>query len=475
MRVDRIASVASFFVSRVDTRGRQAARRAHGCRRRRAARAARAPAGQGRHRPGQARLRRRSATKLRRRALRPAGARGRAPAATALGQHLDQEPRLPRRLLRRGADRPRHGQHHAAGDAARLQGSRPPREPARAQASTAPAACWHSSAQVGIDMDAVTAQLETRGRRVLRTLVRRAWSTPSPRRREAMRVGARTRPRLGPAERAVARALAELARRTRRRAPVGEGPDAVEAPARHPGARGDRHAWLGWLDAVDTVSGASTSWWPSTCARAGFTRALLCGMGGSSLPAEVLRRSLRRRPRLARPARCSTPPIPRRCCRGERGDPARTLYVLCRHRSPAADESTPSSASSGRSARDALGDAAGSHFAAIARSRRRARVARAGSAASAACSGPRRRGRPLGSALSPRRARAGGAPRHRSRQAARARPRMATACGAVVPPRHNPGLWLGAVARRARPQRARQADAAAARSAARASATGSSS
>ena len=36
--------------------------------------------------------------------------------AAPVGLDLDQEPRLPRRPLRGGADRPRHGQHHAPGD-----------------------------------------------------------------------------------------------------------------------------------------------------------------------------------------------------------------------------------------------------------------------------------------------------------------------------------------------------------------------
>ena len=41
---------------------------------------------------------------------------GRAGAAAALGEHRHEEQGLQRRALCRGADRPRHGQHHAAGD-----------------------------------------------------------------------------------------------------------------------------------------------------------------------------------------------------------------------------------------------------------------------------------------------------------------------------------------------------------------------
>ena len=48
-----------------------------------------------------------------------------------------KNPRLPRRALRRGADRPRHRQHDAAGDARRLPRSRPAARQPRARTSTA--------------------------------------------------------------------------------------------------------------------------------------------------------------------------------------------------------------------------------------------------------------------------------------------------------------------------------------------------
>ena len=48
----------------------------------------------------------------------------RAPAAPALGQHRHQEPGLLRHALRRYADRPGHGQHHAGEDDRRLPRSR---------------------------------------------------------------------------------------------------------------------------------------------------------------------------------------------------------------------------------------------------------------------------------------------------------------------------------------------------------------
>ncbi|CAA9580484.1 MAG: Transaldolase, partial [uncultured Thermomicrobiales bacterium] len=71
--------------------------------------------GQGGGRQRQARLRTvRGDLPLR--AVRPARRRRRQRPAPALGQHLGQEPGLPRRALRRGADRPRHRQHDAAAD-----------------------------------------------------------------------------------------------------------------------------------------------------------------------------------------------------------------------------------------------------------------------------------------------------------------------------------------------------------------------
>ena len=100
--IDAIASVASFFVSRVDTKADAAARRptrpcAAAWRRQRPARLQPLPRA------------------LRRRALGGAARRRRPPAAAAVGQHRDQEPRLLRRALRRGADRSRRGQHDARG------------------------------------------------------------------------------------------------------------------------------------------------------------------------------------------------------------------------------------------------------------------------------------------------------------------------------------------------------------------------
>ena len=124
--VATLHSVASFFVSRVDTRDRPQARRP-----RRARRAAR----EARDREREARLRALPGALLpRRRALGRAVGGRRTPAALPVGLDLDQEPRLPGRALRRGADRPRDGEHDARGNPARLPGPRPRRADARARA-----------------------------------------------------------------------------------------------------------------------------------------------------------------------------------------------------------------------------------------------------------------------------------------------------------------------------------------------------
>ena len=115
--LDGIASVASFFVSRVDT---EIDKRLDKARRRPRAQ------GQGGHRQRAAGL-----PGLRGGLhLRPlAGARGegRRAAATAVGLDRRQEPRVQRHHVHQRADRARHGQHHAREDDVRLRRPRQPR------------------------------------------------------------------------------------------------------------------------------------------------------------------------------------------------------------------------------------------------------------------------------------------------------------------------------------------------------------
>jgi transaldolase len=100
--VDRIASVASFFVSRVDTKIDAALR---------TRRAWRAPwPGRGGQR--QDRLRVFPPHLLRTKVGTPRGGWGQPP-TPVVGLDVDEKPRLPGHALRRRADRPRHRQHHA--------------------------------------------------------------------------------------------------------------------------------------------------------------------------------------------------------------------------------------------------------------------------------------------------------------------------------------------------------------------------
>ena len=120
--LDAIASVASFFVSRIDTKADallapdSAAARPRGDRQR-------APS------PTGATCERFAGERWQ----RAAPPRAPAPAA-AVGEHRNQEPRLLRRALRRGADRARRRQHDARGHAARLRRPRR-RSPRRSRAS----------------------------------------------------------------------------------------------------------------------------------------------------------------------------------------------------------------------------------------------------------------------------------------------------------------------------------------------------
>ena len=203
--IDRIASVASFFVSRVDCGRRQAARDQDRRERPRPAGAAAASS------LGKAAI---ANAKLAYAAFRKKfgaerfaalAAEGRAPAAAALGQHVHQEPGLSRHLLRRGAGRARHRRHHAARDHRRLQGSRqagaPPRgRPGRRRRR--PAAHRGRRHQHGRRH----AEARGRRRRVVRQVVRDAdrrrrgvargaCCSPTSRWRSSARPSARSRPR----------------------------------------------------------------------------------------------------------------------------------------------------------------------------------------------------------------------------------------------------------------------------------------
>ena len=109
-------------------------------------------------------------------ALGGARGEGRAAAAVPVGVHVDEEPRVPRRPLRRGAHRPAHREHDAGGDDPGLPGSRRgARRHGRRTASTRRRRCSTSSSPaVGVDYDDVVRDAREGGRAEVLRLVRRA-------------------------------------------------------------------------------------------------------------------------------------------------------------------------------------------------------------------------------------------------------------------------------------------------------------
>src|SRR5581483_9430571 len=191
---------------------------------------------------------------------------GRDQAALPVGLHLDEEPGVPRRALRRGADRARNRQHGAARDDRGVPGPRrdPRRHRARRRRRRAPAA-----------------RSARRGRRVVR---RRRRDHRSGRRAEVRRL-VRPDRREHPNE----------ARHARGR--MSSPAEVVERiwardPSLWTGA--DEAKWLGWLDEpwrmqedVDLLLQFADSVVDRVDA------IVLLGMGGSSLAPEVIRRAFR--------------------------------------------------------------------------------------------------------------------------------------------------------------------------------------
>ena len=292
-------------------------------------------------------------------------------------------------------------------------------------------------AQFGLDIDAVTTRLETEGVAAFA----RSWQSlldTVARRRDALRLATRTKARWDRPSAPLPRARG-AGERPGRRAPVGRGPHAVEAPAGHPRDREQRLA--GGADAESR-------------GRRGDRRP----GGGRARRRHHAGIRLRRRRR-----RVAAPPLLRRALgvgRGgldvhvldaadpaavlaaaERGDPARTLHVLCATgpsgsvrgrvraccgRVRARPSATRRERTSSRSARRAAPRIAGGEHGFRRMFRTPADVSGRWAALSALGLVPAALlGADLGKLLE------------------RAR-RMATACDAVVPPPHDPGLWLGA-------------------------------
>ena len=153
--LSRVASVASFFISRVDT---EVDRRLEAIGTEQAlALRGKAAVAQGKL---AYRLFRETFSGARWEAL---AARGRPGPAPAVGEHRHQEPGLLRHAVRRRADRSRHGQHAPRGHDRSL---RRPRHGCAARStptSTRPKRVWAALADVGVDMDDVSDRLEREG------------------------------------------------------------------------------------------------------------------------------------------------------------------------------------------------------------------------------------------------------------------------------------------------------------------------
>ena len=159
--ISRVASVASFFVSRVDTSvDRQLEALIAG--------------GRSDLKPllGKAAIANaklayaRFKEVLRRPSLQRAQGQRGAGAAAAVGQHRHQKPAVQRCALRRRADRARHSQHRAAGDACRFHRSRPHAANMEAGVDEARRAMEQLAAS-GVNMEAVTDELLVDGVKAL--------------------------------------------------------------------------------------------------------------------------------------------------------------------------------------------------------------------------------------------------------------------------------------------------------------------
>ncbi|HEV7732441.1 MAG TPA: bifunctional transaldolase/phosoglucose isomerase, partial [Candidatus Binatia bacterium] len=297
-------------------------------------------------------------------------------------------------------------------------------------------------AHAGIGMDAVTAQLEREGVAAFAASYQALVDVVATR-REALRIGARSDVRLGTAERSVALARTTLAThdvaaRLWRKDPTLWKPNVA-------GAQADIARRLAWLDAPSTPSAIleDLAAFAADVRATGITHALLCGAGSAVLAPEALHRALGvAKGGLELSVLDAVDPTAVLAA-ATRSDVARTLYVL----------SSPSGALGDldaafrflwQRARAKVGPKAGAQFVAIAppgtalerlaQEHGFRRVVQDPSEVAARFTALSLPG------LLPAALMGHDLPKLLERAH-----RMATACSSAVPPAHNPGLALGAI------------------------------
>ena len=378
-----IASVASFFVSRIDTvidkkidergQGRRAGAGASCAARSRSP----TPSWPIRHYLSWSRAPR----------WQKLGRSRRAAAAAAVGEHRRQGQGVQRRDVRRGADRPRHGQHHPAGDDGRVPR---PRQSAREPEEDVEGArrMLEEAEQAGLDLAAVTTQLVDRRREAVRRGGRQAAGRGCGQARGD--AGRPARQGLGEAARRLAEGrgcgVRRLAQASGKLRDLWAGEAKVWTGA-------DEAQWLGWLrhrrDAL-TQQLPELQAFQDEIKREGFQHCLLLGMGGSSLGPEVLAETFGQQPGFPELLILdSTDPAQIKALRN-RLDLKKTLSSSAASRA-ARSSRTSSRRISASEMKKAVGEQAGRHFVAVTDPGSKMRAGRARRTGSGACSSATRR------------------------------------------------------------------------------------
>ncbi len=355
--VEKIRSVASFFVSRVDT---NADKKLDAL-----AKSAGAPADakalRGKLGIANARIAYEAFEEVfgsaRFASLRSQGRRRPAP---ALGLDVDEGPVLPRPVLRRGADRSGERGHDAAGDLRGVSGSRRIRRCGSARTWPAPQAVLPGLRRLGIDTDAIFRELEEEG------IQKFADSFDAPAqggRGEGEGREGRLRLALGSFERVHRDAIERLTReRAVDRIWSGD-PTLWKSEDAHRKIIENALGWLTVADRLEPELPALASF--AEEASRGADRVVVLGMGGSSLAPLVFSRSFRQRTRDAGARRARFDGAGKRA-RGRRalairrGRSSSSRRSRARRSSPTSSSTTSSSTPGGSS-----GDRAGERFVVI--------------------------------------------------------------------------------------------------------------